>query len=153
MIATATAIALASAAAGTVATIKSTQAQNKSANIQANIAREQQKQQDLSYQRQQRQAFREAQIRRAQGVTSAQGLGVGSTSLAYGGMSSIASQTGSALGFGSQMSGLSGNIVNMGIAANAANAQANKFGAMAGIAGTAFQWTGGPEMARKLVLG
>ena len=149
----ATVIAIASAVATTSSSIRASNAQKESTKLQANIAREQQKQQDLTYQRQQRQAIREAQIRRAQGVTSAQGLGVGSTSLAYGGMSSIASQTGSALGFGSQMSGLSGNIVNMGIAANAANAQAAKYDAMAGIAGTAFKWAGGPEMARKLVLG
>jgi hypothetical protein len=152
MIATATALAI-SAAATVVGTAASISAQKKSANLQAGIAKKQQQQQELSYQRQQREALREAQIRRAQGATSAQGLGVGSTSLAYGGMSSIASQTGSALGYGSQMSGLSGEIVNMGIAANAANAKAATYNSMAGIAGGAFNWLGGPDQFRKLVLG
>jgi len=137
--------------ASVVNTAKAAKAAGRSADIQANMAKEQQKQQDLSYQRQQRQAIREAQIRRAQGVSSAQGFGVGSTSLAYGGVSSIASQTGSALGYGSQMSGLSSNIVNMGIAANAANADSARYTSMAGVAGSAFNFLGGPQKFRNML--
>ena len=146
-------MAIVAAVTAVVGTVASVSAQNKSANLQAGIARKQQKQQDLSYQRQQRQAIREAQIRRAQGAVSAQGLGVGNTSLAYGGMSSIASQTGSALGYGSQMSGLSGEIVNMGISANAANARASMYNSIASIGGTAFNALGGPDKFRNLVIG
>lgn len=66
-----------------------------------------QKQQELSYARSQKQAIREAQIRRAQATASVQSMGAMASSGFAGGVSSLTSQLGSTLGYSSQLSGLS----------------------------------------------
>lgn len=133
---------------GTIASVNATR---KAAKTQAAIAREQQKQQEASYRRQQRAAVREAQIRRAQGMALSQGAGVTGSSLVGGGMSSIGSQVGSALGFGTQLSGLSANITNLGVSAANYTQQANMFGSIAQIGGNVFQAANGPERLRNLI--
>ncbi len=95
-----------------------------------------QRQQDLATRRSQRQAIREAQIRRAQAVASAQALGAGGGSSIAGGTASLTSQAGGALGFSSQMSGLSKEI---GIA----QTKASTGQAIAGFGGSLFQAGGG----------
>jgi hypothetical protein len=94
-----TAIVVGAAAVGAVTAVKSANAQKKA-------SEKSQRQQELSYSRSQREAFREAQIRRAQLISSTQGMGAGSSSGLSGGLGSLGSQLGSTLGYASQMSGL-----------------------------------------------
>lgn len=102
-----------------VATVKGVKEQKKAAQAQ-------QRQQQVEYRRSQRQALREAQLRRAQGMATAQSAGMLGGSAVSGGASSLASQAGSTLGFASQMSGLSKDI-------SVATSRANTFGAIAGL--------------------
>ena len=78
-----------------------------SARNQQKASESAQKQQELSYARSQKQAIREAQIRRAQATASVQSMGALSSSGFAGGVSSLTSQLGSTLGYSSQLSGLS----------------------------------------------
>jgi hypothetical protein len=130
---------------GAVATVASTnkavKAQKEATATNVKIAEEQRKQEELTYRRQQRSAIREAQIRRAQGTASVQAAGVASGSLPGGGIASIGSQLGSTLGFGSQMSGLSSNITDLGIASANATQRANTFGSIANIGSSVFQYS------------
>lgn len=107
-----------------------------SVNQQKKAAAAQQRQQDLSTRRSQRQAIREAQIRRAQTMASAQGLGAAGGSGVAGGITSLNSQLGGALGFSTEMSGLSKEI-------SVASSRANTYGAIAGLGGQLFQAGGG----------
>lgn len=91
------------AAASVVGTVSSIRAQKKQ-------ARAQQKQQTLQHRQSQRQAVRQAQIQRASLVAGAAGAGAGGSSGAAGGIGGITSPLGSALGYGTQMSALSGII-------------------------------------------
>jgi hypothetical protein len=130
------------AAVATVgSTAASVKAQKRATAAQVGIAREQQKQQEVAYRRQQRASIREAQIRRAQGLATTQAAGVASSSLTGGGVASIGSQVGSTLGFGTQMSGLSSNITNLGIQSANATQQANMFGAFANLGSSVFQYS------------
>lgn len=130
------------AAVATVgSTVASVDAQKRATAANVKIANEQRKQDELNYRRQQRAAIREAQVRRAQGMASTQAAGVAQGSLTGGGISSIGSQVGSTLGFGTQMSGISQNITNLGIQSARATQQANMFGAIANIGSSAFQYS------------
>lgn len=122
-------LAIISAVASIGGTIASVSAQRKATRLQ-------QRQQELATRRSQRQAFREAQIRRAQTMASAQALGAVGGSAVAGGTASLSSQLGGALGFSSQMSGLSKEI---GIA----QSQAATAGAVANLGGSVFQAAGG----------
>jgi hypothetical protein len=141
--------AVAGAGAAVYGTTQSVKAQKRAANAQIGIAREQQQQQEASYRRQQRASVREAQIRRAQGMATAQSAGVVGSSVSGGGVASIGSQAGSALGFGSQLSGLSSNITNLGISASGFQQQANMFSGIAQIGGNVFQAFNGPARLQK----
>lgn len=79
-------------------------------NQQKKAAALQQKQSELQNRRSQRQAFREAQIRRAQSTVSSVAGGSNFSSGLAGGMSSLSSQLGETLGYSSQMSGLNKQI-------------------------------------------
>jgi hypothetical protein len=103
----------------------------KSISLQKKAAATSQRQQELVSARDRRQAIREAQIRRAQGLASAQALGVVGSSLTGGGSASIGSQLGSTLGFSSQMSGLSSRITRL-------SSQASMYGDIAGLAAGGF---------------
>lgn len=111
---------------GTIATV----------NAQKKASRLQQQQQQLATRQSQRQAIREAQIRRAQTMSSAQALGAVGGSAVAGGTASLNSQLGSSLGFSSQMSGLSNQI-------GMAQSRANTAGAIANLGGSVFQLAGG----------
>ena len=130
---------------GAVATVASTnkavKAQKQATEANLKIAEQQQKQQEVAYRREQRSVIREAQIRRAQGRATVQAAGVSGGSLVGGGVSSIGSQVGSTLGFGTQMSGLSSNITDLGIQSARATQRANMFGAIANIGSSVFQYS------------
>lgn len=110
----------------------------KSLSMQKKAAAASTRQQELVAARDRRQAIREAQIRRAQGMSSAQAMGVAGSSVSGGGAASIGSQLGSTLGFSSQMSGLSANITRL-------SSQASMYGDIAGLAAGGFNaldgWT------------
>ena len=133
------ALAVIGAVASVGGTLAAVNQQKKAVAFQQQAAVKQQEQQNLATRRSQRQAIREAQIRRAQAAAAAQGLGASGGSSIAGGTS----QTGSALGFSTQMSGLSSDIAMLGGRANAAVSRANTFGAVAGIGSTLFQMGGG----------
>lgn len=142
--------AVAGAGAAVVGTAKAAKASKKAADTQVKIAEEQKKQQEIVYKREQRSAIREGQIRRAQGIASAQAAGVSGGSIVGGGMASIGSQVGSTLGFGTQLSGLSSNITDLGIKASQFTQQANMFGSFAQIGGNVFQAVGGPTRLQNM---
>lgn len=123
------AVAVIGAVASVVGTVASISQQKKAAAAQ-------QRQQDLSTRRSQRQAIREAQIRRAQTMASAQGLGAMGGSGVAGGITSLNSQLGGALGYSTEMSGLSKEI-------SVASTKASTYGAIAGLGGQLFQAGGG----------
>jgi hypothetical protein len=116
----------------------------KSISLQKKAAAASNRQQELVAARDRRQAIREAQIRRAQGLASSQAMGVGGSSLTGGGSSSIGSQVGSTLGFSSQMSGLSTNITRL-------SSRASMFGDIAGLAGMGFDALGGWDQVKGMV--
>lgn len=118
---------------GAVATVGGTIA---SVSAQRRASRLQQQQQTLATRRSQRQAIREAQIRRAQTMSAGQALGVSGGSGVAGGISSLGSQLGGALGFSSQMSGLSNEI-------SVAQNRAATAGALSNLGGSVFQAAGG----------
>jgi len=122
-------LAIIGAVASVGGTIASVSAQRKASRLQ-------QQQQTLATRRSQREAVREAQIRRAQTMASAQAFGAVGGSAAAGGTASLGSQLGGALGFSSQMSGLSKQI---GIA----QSRAATAGAVANLGGSVFQMAGG----------
>lgn len=118
-----------SGVASAAATIASVKQQKKSAQAQ-------QAQQELQTRRSQRQALREAQIRRQQAQASALGMGVVGGSGVAGGSASLSSQFGATAGYSSQMSGLSKEI-------SVANYKADLYGGVANVAGAAFTQMGG----------
>jgi hypothetical protein len=129
--------AVAGAGAAVVGTVQAGKAQRRA-------AQEQQKQQELSNRRQQRAAIREGQIRRAQGLASAQAMGVAGSSVSGGGAASIGSQVGSTLGFSSQMSGLSSNITDL-------TQKAATWSSVAQIGGSIYQAANGPKRLENLI--
>lgn len=125
------ALMVASAVIGVAGTVYSVDQQKKA-------ARATQRQQEEQNRRSQRQAIREAQIRKAQTRQTATASGAQFGSGLAGGISSLGSQVGSTLGFSSMMSGLNKTIAMAG-----ANAE---FGAAVGNLGfKAFDTFGGPE--------
>ena len=122
-------VAAVAAVVGTVTTIEAAKQQKKAAAAAA-------RQQQVQAERSQRQAIREAQILRAQTQATAGAAGVMGGSALGGGLSSLGSQTGSALGYAGQMSGLSKQI---GIA----QGKAATLGAISSLSFTAFNAVGG----------
>ena len=116
---------------GAVSLAKSARAARKEGEAQA-------QQDKLATRRSQRQAIREAQIRRAQTLASAQGVGALDSSGVQGGISSLSSQLGGTLGFSTEMSGLSQRITKL-------RTKADTYGALAGLGFTVFNATGGFE--------
>lgn len=117
-----------------------------SVNQQKKAARASQRQQEEQNRRSQRQAIREAQIRKSQTQQTATASGAQFGSGLAGGISSLGAQLGSTLGFSSVMSGLNKTIAMAG-----ANAE---FGAAVGNLGfKAFDTLGGPEWLKGKVTG
>lgn len=105
-------------------------------NAQKKAAKAARKQQELSTQRSNRQAIREAQLRRAEALAAAASMGaLGGSSIA-GGLGSLGSQLGSGLGFSSQMSSLSADIEKY-------QQRASMWGSIASMGGTMFSAAGG----------
>jgi len=100
-------MALTAAVVGATAAVAGTAV---SINQQKKVSAATRRQQGLSARRSQRQAIREAQIRRAQSQVQAGAMGVTGGSGLAGGQASLSSQLGGSLGFAGQMSGLSQQI-------------------------------------------
>ena len=113
-----------------------------SINQQKKAAAAQRRQQQLQTQRSQRQAIREAQIRRAQTQSQALALGATGGSALGGGLASLSSQLGGSIGYAGQMSGLSDRI-------SIASQKAQTAGAIAELGMTAFSGFGGFDMLTK----
>lgn len=105
-------------------------------NAQRKAANAAEKQQKVNTQRSQRQAIREAQIRRAQAISAGAQLGGLGGSALEGGVSSLGSQLGSGLGFSTQMSDLSSAISKY-------SSRAETFGAIGQLGMTVFKGMGG----------
>lgn len=118
---------------GAVATVGGTVMQY---NAQKKAAKAAQRQQNLSTQRSNRQAIREAQLQRAQAIAAGASMGALGGSALAGGLGSLGAQLGSGLGFSSQMSSLSNDI-------NKFQQRASTWGAIAGMGGSLFQAAGG----------
>jgi hypothetical protein len=103
---------------------------------QKKAAKAAQRQQELSTQRSNRQAIREAQLKRAQAIAAGASMGALGGSALAGGLGSLGAQLGSGLGFSSQMSGLSADI-------NKYSQKAETWGAVASMGGSLFQAAGG----------
>jgi hypothetical protein len=101
-------VVAAGAVAGVVGSVKAGNAAKKSARLQ-------QRAQDLQQKRQRRAAIRSNMIASSRARASAQASGVVQSSGLQGAVGSGRSQLGSELGFGTQMSGLSGQITELGI--------------------------------------
>ena len=114
---------------GAVATVGGTVMQYSA---QKKAAKAAQRQQNLSTQRSNRQAIREAQLARAQAIAAGASMGALGGSALAGGLGSLGAQLGSGLGFSSQMSSLSNDI-------NKFQQRAATWGAIAGIGGSLFQ--------------
>jgi hypothetical protein len=97
------ALAVIGAVSSVVGTVASYSAQRKASKAAT-------QQQELNTRRSNRQAIREAQIRRAQTLGAAAQMGALGGSSVEGGLSGLGSQLGSGLGFSSQMSALSNQI-------------------------------------------
>ena len=102
------------------------EASRNAAAAQKQAAEAQQRQQELAAARERRQAIRAGIVQRARLRAQAQVMGAGGGSGVAGGISSISSQIGANLGFGTQMTGL-------GREYTAATGRAADFGAQAGI--------------------
>lgn len=115
---------------GAVASVAGTVASYSQQRKAAKLSR---KQQQVATRRSRRQAIRQAQIQRAQAVASAQATGALGSSGASGGIGSLGSQLGEALGFSTQMSGLSAGI-------SSAQQKAATYGGIAQLGGTLFSY-------------
>ena len=114
---------------GAVATVGGTVMQYSA---QKKAAKAAQRQQNLSTQRSNRQAIREAQLQRAQAIAAGASMGALGGSALAGGLGSLGAQLGSGLGFSSQMSSLSNDI-------NKFQQRAATWGAVASMGGSLFQ--------------
>ena len=130
------------AVAGLVQQNKAIKAQGRAAATQTQIAQEQQRQQELQAAVSRRRSIRAAQVQRASTQASAQALGAGGGSAVAGGLGSLSSQLGGALGYQTQMTGLSRNISGLSQQAAMYNMQANRalgqaqlFGSISDLAG------------------
>lgn len=132
-----------SAAASVAGTVYSISQQQKAARAQEKSIRAQQQQQQLQTRRSQRAALRQQQIQMAQLRAGALGMGVTGGSALAGGAASLASQTGEALGFGSQMSGLSRQISMFNQQAVDYSTRAQTGQAIAGLGAQVFSSLGG----------
>lgn len=100
---------------------------------QRKAARLSRQQQQVATRRSRRQAIRASQISRAQAVASAQATGSLGSSGAAGGIGSVSSRLGEALGFSTQMSGLSRDI-------SSAQQRAATWGGIASLGGSLFSY-------------
>lgn len=113
--------------------------QRKAAKAGRAAAAKQQQQQELRAARSRRQAFRELQISRARARASAAAMGAGDSSALAGGLASLSSQYGSALGYSGAMTGLSREISQLGVQQQTALMRAQTGSSIAGFGFQAMQ--------------
>tara|TARA_B110000483_G_C18157443_1_gene527946 strand:+ start:1116 stop:1622 length:507 start_codon:yes stop_codon:yes gene_type:complete len=101
-------VVTAGAVAGVAGAVKAGKAAKESARLQ-------QRAQDLQQKRQRRAAIRSNMVASAKARASAQASGVAQSSGLQGAIGSGRSQLGAEIGYGTQMSGLSGQITELGI--------------------------------------
>lgn len=118
-----------------VSAVASVAQQRKASKASKKARAESQRQQELAARRERTQTLRSAQIARAQAVASAAGVGALESSGAAGGIGSVSSRAGEALGFGTQLSGISRNISYYQQQEADAISRANLFGAASGLTG------------------
>ena len=117
-------LAIVGGVVGVAGTVQAGNAAKKSARLQ-------QRAQDLQQKRQRRAAIRSNMIASARARASAEASGVAQSSGLQGAVGAGRSQLGSELGFGTQMSGLSGQITELGLKQQRASQIAGLgFGAM-----------------------
>lgn len=130
-------ILIGAAVAGTAVavdqTIKSTKAAKAAASTAQQATQVQIQQQRETATRQRRSAVRSSIIARARGQQIAQQQGVATSSGFQGGISSLSSQLGANLGFGSMMSGLGQQFTGLSGLAAQQTAQSQRYSAMANI--------------------
>ena len=120
----------AAAIGGTVKSAKAAQAAASTAQQATQVQIQQQRQ---TATRQRRSAVRSSIIARARGQQVAQQRGVATSSGFQGGISSLSSQLGANLGFGSMMSGLGQQFTGLSGLAAQQTAQSQRYSAMANI--------------------
>jgi len=138
-------VALLAAAAG--GTAYSVSQSRKAAKAGAAAADKQQKQQELRAARSRRQAFRELQISRSRAKASAAAMGAGDSSALAGGLASLSSQYGSALGYSGAMTGLSREISQLGVRQQTALTRSQTGSAIAGFGMQGLQTFGMPKFS------
>lgn len=127
----------------TIATgVESIKQAEKARDAQQQAAAAQRKAERARATQSQRRANREVLIRRAQAKAQAEALGGRGGSAIAGGISSLSSQFGSAVGFAGQMSGLSQDINMFQAQAASAAARSEMFGSLSGTAGNLGGYTG-----------
>lgn len=119
-------IQVVAAVAGLAQQRQAIRSQERAAGAQMEIAREQQRQQEVQAMASRRRSIRAAQVQRASALASAQSMGAAGGSAVAGGVSSLSSQLGGALGFQTQMTGISRNISGLSQQAGMFNMQANR---------------------------
>tara|TARA_R100001377_G_scaffold46_2_gene73 strand:- start:6629 stop:7192 length:564 start_codon:yes stop_codon:yes gene_type:complete len=129
----ATGTAIYAGAYGIDQTIKSSKKAGAAARSARSASEIQIKQQKENAKQARRSAVRSSIIARSQGTVGAQASGTQSSSGFLGGMSSLASQLGSNLGFGSMMSGLGENYTAMSGLASQQSAESAMYGAKANL--------------------
>lgn len=120
---------------------KAVKAQERAAQAQAGIAQEQARQQEVAATASRRRTVREAQLRRARALASAEALGATGSSAVGGGFSSLSSQLAGGLGYQTQMTGISRNISGLSQQAGFAMADARKATGMANLFGGLAQFS------------
>ena len=126
-----TAIATGAAVYGTAASLN---ASKRAMKAQKEATQVQLKQQRAQVQRQRRSSVRQSIMARARAANVAVGTGMAGSSAFLGGVSSLSSQVGANLGFGSMMSGLSQRITELSGTVTRAQGQAQMFGQIANLA-------------------
>lgn len=136
-----------SAVAAVGGTLYSVSQQRKASKAGAAAAAKQQQQQELRASRSRRQAFRELQISRARARASAAAMGAGDSSALAGGLASLSSQYGSALGYSGAMTGLSREISQLGVQQQTALMRAQTGSSIAGFGMQGLQTFGLPKFS------
>lgn len=122
-------------ALGAVATVAGLSQANRAVRYQQAAAQTQVKMQQAQARRERRQGIRTAMIRRSQARAGAEAMGTAQTSAFAGGMTSLSSQLGSNLGFGSMMSGLGEQYTSLTGQAAAAQSRSQLFGTVGNMFG------------------
>ena len=126
-------LAVGGAVAGVAGTVKSIESAKRSSQAAQQAAQTQVRIQQQQVATQRRQSIRRSIIARSQLRQRAQAAGLGGSSAVGGGIGSLSSQLGTNLGFGSMMSGLSGQYTSLTGQANYLQSQSQMFGQIAGM--------------------